>query len=360
MVNEFSVPMPFDKKQINQIAQINKDVSQSKIKYMYNTLTRNSVDLCGFEQARVTDSVVECIEDMLEFIEETHECGMEFIFLLNSPKVMDEAEFAAKELNLRKILDTLIREGVHDVRVCNPLIIDYLAHEYPQISIRCSTSQEYFSVKQYQKLLFLYPQITEVVPSWEKNRDFTFLKALRLQPNLTVELMVNEGCLSGCPFRVYHSMFSPSAVDCNYSRFSSFFKSGCEKNFYHNLWESICMSNIIYPWQISAYNDIGIHNFKLVGRNTSAFKNGRYKGIYRDYLLGIEDVRLISNVQISMFSNYLMGHPSLKDITVSNVLEMLPDISYFQNKSVSCDSECGTTCKYCRMLAEKLQRKFPI
>ena len=358
--NEFSVPMPFEKSHISQIAQINKEVSHSKIRYMYNTLTRNAADLCGFEQARVTDERIHCMKDMLPYIDAVHEAGCDFIFLLNSPRVMDEAEFAVREGKLRRILDTLISEGVYDIRVCNPLIIDYLAHEYPQISIRCSTSQEYFSVKQYQKLLFLYPQIVEVVPSWEKNRDFVFLSALNQHRNLSVELMVNEGCLSGCPFRVYHSMFSPSKKDCKYDRFSSFFKSGCEKNFYHNLWESICMSNIIYPWQIFAYHDIGIYNFKLVGRNTTSFQKGSYISIYRDYLLGVENISLIKDIPFSYFSNYLMGHPALRGITVSDVLEMLPDIRYFQKKHISCDAQCGVTCKYCKELAQKLQRKFPV
>lgn len=360
MVNLFSVPMPFNLRQINQIAQINNEVSSSRIQYMYNTLTRNAVDICGFEQTRVVDDRVNCIEDMLPFIEQVHKLGMEFIFLLNSPRVMAEEEFLVNEKKLRRILEILMREGVYDVRVCSPLLVDFLAHEYPQISIRCSTSQEYFSIKQYQNLTFLYPQIVEVVPSWELNRNFRFLSSLRQTGKLTVELMVNEGCLSGCPFRTYHSMFEPSKVNCNYPRFASFFKSGCEKNFYHDTWKSICMSNIIYPWQITAYNEIGIYNFKLVGRNTSAFRNGKYMDIYHAYLLGIEDIHFIENEPISIFSNYLMNHPLLKGITVSDVRYMLPDIDFFRKGKTVCTSDCRVTCHYCETLAERLQEKFPI
>lgn len=359
-INLFSVPMPFNLVHINQIAHINSEVARSQIRYMYNTLTRNSVDVCGFEQTRVIDERIGCIEDMLPFIEQVHKLGMDFIFLLNSPRVMDEEEFLVNEKKLRKILEVLMREGVYDIRVCSPLLIDFLAHEYPQISIRCSTSQEYFSVKQYQSLAFLYPQIVEVVPSWEQNRNFRFLSSLRQTGNLTVELMVNEGCLPGCPFRTYHSLFEPSQANCDYPRFTSFFKSGCEKNFYHNLWKSICMSNIIYPWQITAYNEIGIHNFKLVGRNTSTFRNGKYINIYRNYLLGVEDISFIEDVPISIFSNYLMNHPLLNGITVSDVRHMLPDIEFFRRGTTVCASDCGTTCRYCVTLAEKLQKKFPI
>lgn len=359
-LNLFSVPMPFDIDHINQIAHINSEVTRSRIQYMYNTLTRNSTDICGFEQTRVSDRRINCIEDMLPFIEQVHKLGIDFVYLLNSPHVMSEKEFSIKEKSLRKTLETLMREGVYDIRVCSPFLIDYIAHEYPQISIRCSTSQELYSIKQYRNLTFLYPQIVEVVPSWDQNRNFRFLSSLHQIGNLTIELMVNEGCLSGCPFRIYHSMYEPDEVKCDYPRFASFFKSGCEKNFYHNLWKSICMSNIIYPWQITAYNEIGIYNFKLVGRNTSSFRNGEYINIYRDYLLGVDDIRLIENVPFSVFSNYLMNHPLLRGITVSDVRHMLPDIEYFRSGKTVCTSDCETDCHYCAALAEKLQAKFPI
>ena len=359
-VNLFSVPMPFSFGHISRIAQINEEVTRSRIQYMYNTLTRNAIDTCGFEQTRVVDARINCIEDMLPFIEHVHKLGMDFIFLLNSPRVMAEEEFLVNEKKLRRILETLMREGVYDIRVCSPLLIDFIAHEYPQISIRCSTSQEYFSIKQYRSLTFLYPQIVEVVPSWEQNRNFRFLSSLCQNENFTIELMVNEGCLSGCPFRIYHSMFEPGQMNCHYSRFTSFFKSGCEKNFYHDMWKSICMSNIIYPWQITAYNEIGIHNFKLVGRNTSAFRNGKYINIYHAYLLGVEDIHFIEDAPISIFSNYLMNHPLLEGITVSDVRYMLPDIEFFRKGEIVCTSDCGATCHYCETLAEGLQEKFPI
>lgn len=358
--NYFSVPMPFDGVHIKQIAQINNEVKKSRIQYMYNTLTRNSRDLSGFEQTRVSHEKIQCIEDMLPFIEQVQNLGMEFIYLLNSPNVITEEEFLRNEKKLRRILDILVSEGVKDIRVASPFLIDYLAHEYPQMAIRCSTSQEYFSVKQYRNLLFLYPQIVEIVPSWEQNRNFRFLETLKKKENITIELMVNEGCLAGCPFRIYHSMFTPSDISGSYLRFSSFFKSGCEKNFYHNMWKSICMSNIIYPWQIHAYNSIDIWNFKLVGRNTRTFKNGKYIDIYRKYLLGIDDVSFIDDVPISIFSNYILGHPVMKHITVKDVKHLLPDISYFQNTKNNCFTDCGNTCHYCDELAKDLQEKYPI
>ena len=360
MVNIFSVPMPFNIDHIERIAAINNNVSKSRIAYMYNTLPGNAAGLSGYEQTRVINNDIGSIEDIIPYIRKVKQHDIGFIYLINSPAFLSENEFTKREPDLRALLERLISEDVMDVRVCNPFILDYITQEFPKIRIRCSTSQEYYTVRQYKRLLYLYHNIVEIVPSWDMNRNILFLESLNTIPNLVVELMVNEGCLSGCPFRVYHSMFKPGNVDGGYSRFNSFFKMGCEKNFYDHFWENICMSNIIYPWQISAYNELGFYNFKLVGRNTNAFKTGKYIDIYRAYLMGVDDVSLIKDVPFSIFSNYIMVNPALAELTVEKVMNLLPDMQFFINNRPNCGNSCGYTCHYCENLAKRLQKAYPL
>ena len=45
----------------------------------------------------------------------------------------------------------------------------------------------------------------EVVPTWDVNKNFAFIKNFKLRfPDKILELMVNEGCIGGCPFRRDH------------------------------------------------------------------------------------------------------------------------------------------------------------
>ena len=117
----------------------------------------------------------------------------------------------------------------------------------------------------------------------------------------------------------------------------------------------MCKSNIIYPWQINEYRKIGIKNFKLVGRNSDEFKTGEYLDIYRQYLLGVDDIRNILSIPIVWFNHALFKSPGLQSVKVSDVIEVLPSIRFFSEKRFSCADVCGVECNYCFEKAKQLE-----
>lgn len=354
-INIFSVPLPYDFSHIHKLTEINSEITRSHIKYLYGCLPLNAKDRCEFEQSRVFDRRVPSLKALLPYIAFAQDNGYQFVYLLNSLNVMSYDEFRKKEDKLKRIVETMLENGVQDFRVASVMVIDYLAQNYPAVRIRCSTSQEYSSIKQYDNLIKTYP-IKEIVPSWDCNRNFKLLRNLKkLYPNLDIEIMVNEGCISGCPFRVYHSLYKGSKDKWRKNRFNNFFKQECVRLYSNDFALAFCKSNIIYPWQIDAYRKIGIRNFKLVGRNVDEFKTGEYLDIYRQYLLGVDDIQNILSVPVVLFNHALFKSQWLQSVKVGDVLEILPSIEFFSKKEFSCADACGVECNYCSEKARQLE-----
>ena len=352
--------MPFNIDLIGRYAQINGLVENSKITSVYNCLTRNSKGRCGFEQDRVIDEAVNNIDEFLRYSQVAQQYGFKVIYLINSLRTVSDKEFNRIEKRLRKLIIRLIENGIIDIRVASPLIIDYLINSFPIVKVHCSTSMEYKSIREYDNLLSLYNNIIDIVPSWDMNRNFPFLKSFATRhPQVNIEMMANEGCIHGCPFRYYHSV-ADVRLQGNNSRFAVFFKEGCKHIFSHDFWYNICMSNIIYPWQIPEYNKIGIYHFKLVGRNSPFLSDGRYVDTYLHYLQGIDNIDSLMDLEFSEFNNFIYLSDYLSHIKVRDVIDLLPDIKHFSKAPFVCFVSCGSECNYCEQLSRKLNEKYPM
>lgn len=368
---QFSVPLIFSDDFIEKIIKLNNEVKKSKITSVYNCFPANLENRSGFEQIRVYKyPKVNTEDDFFRYVKEAQDAGLEFIYLLNSPNSMTPLEFYVNSKNINRFIENLLSHNVKIVRISNTQLIDYITCNYPEIEIRTSTSQEYYSIRQYKNLFNQFPKITEIVPSWDLNKNFMFLNSFKKSFDKEIELMVNEGCLPGCPFRYNHNsgLLKNSeeleVISRIPTRFCVPFRLMCEKVYFSDPWLNIMLSNIIYPWEIETYvSKYNITKFKLVGRNAigDELRNGKYFDIYDSYLKGIEDYDYIANMKFTKFNHYLcenISHPNF-NLTVSEVKEYLPDITYFEKNGYKCMSICGTECRYCYSLAEKIGEVYP-
>lgn len=358
----FSLPLPFNTDFIDKLELLNQKYSKSKITSLYNGLPCNASDLSGFEQSRSTCDDVKSFEDLSKYILYAQDKGFKFVYLLNSPHSFDanDENLNLKLKNLSVLLEKLYETGCDSVRITNTQLIAYVNKNFPEFKIHCSTSQEYTQLKQYQNLFFLFNNIKEVIPSWDLNKNFKFLTNFKKQfPNIVIELMINEGCVAGCPLRTHHNLFLSNKYSEKNKEYFSFFVDSCNKIAENNFWEFVCKSNIIYPWDIEEYGKIGVTNFKFVGRNMKAFYSGAYINIYDAYFAGVEDKNNIADVPFRIFNNYFCQHPDIH-YTVGQIRPYLPNIKHFVKKGVHCSSTCGSECGYCYECAKKLNKKYPV
>ena len=206
----------------------------------------------------------------------------------------------------------------------------------------------------------MFPQIKEIVPSFEINKNLPLLQNLRqLYPSVNIELMVNEGCLAGCPIRSHHNLALPFLQMNTYVKRKeeltySIFQKVCNKFQDEHIFEIICNSNIIYPWQIEEYKKIGINNFKIVGRNNKSFVDGTNMSFYEIYLKAIDNYNFVKDMPYKYLNTYFQEVGN--NITVDEARKLLPQIQYFKKNGHLCASMCGVKCNYCFDCAKKLEK----
>ena len=361
---KFSAPMPYSKKDIDNLLNINYKVNKSEINSLFFSLPSNCDLFTGFEQYR--NRIFNSNWDFWKaLISHTLEKGIDFIYLINNPARLsiEQSDFEIKLDKLDKLLNELQKIGVNKLRVSNNRLISYINKYYPQFILYASTSFEYKIISEYKNFMFLHPYVKQIVPSHDLIKNYALLKNLRkLLKDTEIELIVNEGCLNGCPVREAHAgelLDNPiKCKDCdilsNYFHVSYFCSVIQERNHI----KSLLKSNIIYPWEIKEYAKIGINNFKFVGRDAYFDSINIAINGYLNYLKGIDNVKNIENKPISTFSHHYRTDNILKQLTVKDYKKYLPNINYFKKYGHLCASRCGMECRYCYKCAEKIQKEL--
>ena len=208
---QFSAPMPYTIDDIQKLININNQIEKSRITSLYACVPRGCEVFTGFEQSRnisVDNVSWDYWKNLIEF---TLSQGCDFIYLLNSPRPLDieNSEFTKQLEKLDFLLSELKNMGVNKLRLASGQLMAYINKYYPDFQILASTSLEYKTICEYQNFLYFHGEVKQIVPSCELNRNFKMLSHLRKHyPNVEIELMVNEGCLQGCPNRMLHQYIS--------------------------------------------------------------------------------------------------------------------------------------------------------
>ncbi len=360
---KFSVPMPYTKEHIDKIININKQVTKSKITSLYAGLPSTCNMFSGFEQCRNSCLNQTDFDYWKNLFSYSMERGCDFIYLLNSPLAFntENINFRKRFEKLDKLLNQLYKIGINKLRVANPQLSSYLYRHYKQFNIYASTSLNYKTISEYKNLIQMHPEIKQIVPSHDLNKNFRFLKNLtKNYPTLNIEIIVNEGCMKGCPHRSLHenvnSNFKFNMSDLSLSE--NYCITFCTYLSEKYPFKSLTLNNNIFPWELEEYSKIGINNFKLVGRDTYN-QEIEYSIIkYYLYFLAIENLKKIEYNPITTFIHHLNSNEILNQLSIKDVFNYLPKINYFKKYAHLCSSRCGVECFYCYKCAEKIQKVF--
>ena len=359
-MNKFSVPMPFIKEEIDKLVEINNKIQKSKITNLYFNLPTTCPMHTAFEQHRNFASQMTDFRYWRDLMAYSIEKGFDFVYLFNSPRRLDiENPNFTKELEkLGLLLGELEKIGVKKLRVSNPKLLDFLNRHYKNFELYASTSFEYKTIKEYQNFMAMHPTVKQIVPSHDLNKNFRLLANLRKQfPELDIEILVNEGCMGGCPHRLEHSreirLVPFHSVNDDFTLSNQYCIASCRELTKRNNILYMCKSNYVNPWEIEEYEKIGITSFKLVGREQHHNANFDHIKRYETYLLGVDNVENIADVPYKDLL-YRFCDVHLK-LTVKEIKDLLPQISYFAEKGHLCASDCNVACTYCNTCAKKIE-----
>ncbi len=358
----FSAPMPYEKEHINKLLNINNQIEKSRITSLFFSLPSNCEFFTGFEQYRnsVFNRKWEYWKNLIEY---SINSGVDFIYLLNNPLRLDieNPDFEKKLDKLDKLLIELQKIGVKNLRIAEHKLMSYIEKHYMFFNIYASTSFEFKSLQEYSNFIYMHPKVKQIVPSHDSIKNFTLLKNIKkLLPNVKIELMVNEGCVNGCPNRNGHAseiMDRHTIVRDDMTISNVYFtKIFCSR--LENKILTMIKANVIYPWEIKEYHKLGINNFKLVGRDGFIYRIEHYLYEYLMYLKGVDNIKNIENEPVCTFIHHLSENEMLKQITVQDVKKYLPNISYFKKYGELCSVDCYVECKYCYKCAEKIKKVY--
>ena len=240
--------------------------------------------------------------------------------------------------------------------------MSYIGKNYSDFEILASTSLEYKTIWEYQNFIEFHPEVKQIVPSHDVNKNFKLLTILNKQyPEIEFELMVNEGCLQGCPHRMLHEMvyFDVKTIINNDLNLSGAYPAlFCSQVLSKYPFHSLFIGTHIYPWEISEYAKIGIKNFKLVGRDGYQSNMNYYINSFRLYLKEIEGNNTGEKYPVSDLIHHLLGSHIIQQIYKEEAKKYLPNIKHFKKYGHLCASRCGVECRYCYKCAEKIQKVF--
>ena len=350
---EFSCPLPFNYKTIDEIAELNSTLKKSKVVSMYNNtpLPLGSKFNSWIQIVRGHNYDIKTYDDFGKYVKYAIKNGFKFSYLMNSPKGFSNEEYEKYIKNeFLYLLDYLIKIGCKDIKVSSPNVaslINEATNNYFNLSV--STAWELHNIPQYIHLFQNYPNFTLIDISKDENQNFLFLKNLKqLFPDKKIELMTTEPCMKGCPARVSHS--------CN--QYTNKFK--CIK-IYREIGSvaSKLIAGTIYPWDLEYYSAIGINNFKYVASNFDGNRaNWKDITVLKFYLdiveNGIRDIRANDFFSI-IYGDTFFDKPNIK---MAEIMPYFPDIRHFVKHGHECSTKCSVECNYCYQCAKKLESKL--
>ena len=355
---QFSAPMPFSKNLIDNLLDINNQVEKSEITSFYFSLPSTCELFTIFEQYRNDFTEHTDFNYWKDLISYSLNKGVDFIYNLNNPKNLpiENQTFDFELEKLDVLLSHLIEIGVNKLRISNHKLLAYISRKYKYFTLYASTSFEFKLIKEYQHFIQIHPEVKQIVPSHDVNKNFHLLK--NLVKKTDVEIMVNEGCIGGCSLRYDHSCeVMGKNIEIKYSQiFNGLYNELCQKTIEKNPLLYLCKSQIIYPWEIEEYKRIGITKFKLAGRED--FKRDMQKSVnsFLLYLKGVDNIKTIENEPINSIIHHVGGDRYFNQFKIKDIKPLLPDIKQFKKKGHLCVSNCGEECNYCPKCAEKIEK----
>ncbi len=228
--------------------------------------------------------------------------------------------------------------GVEAVTLANPFHIEQVRAACPDIEISASVLSEIDCISRAQA--FADAGATTVTPATSINRDLKQLAQMRKVSGLEIKLMVNEGCLYKCPYRLFHmNLISHRSKDAEAE--GKDFSFACGNLIEHNPAE-LFRSNWVRPEEQALYAKAKAATFfKIVGRDMLASKVLRACAAYMDESY---DGNLL-DLLCSSVGFYSVD----KSAFVDN--KALGASGYFKRLS-TCNRKCHD-CTYCNELAAR-------
>jgi collagenase-like PrtC family protease len=228
--------------------------------------------------------------------------------------------------------------GLDSVIIANPLLIRKVKKEIPTIEVITSAFSE---IDCLNRAIFFARFGADTLTLNGLNRDLETLKEIKENTNAKIRLMVNEGCIWKCPFRVFHNNYTSHASKEERPPID-FCGQSCIglRKYYPFL---ILTSDWILPQWLKYYKKITLY-FKIVGRTMP-----------REWIVKRTIDYMKENYEGNLLELVESALPPFVREFKWNIPAKYFDEKFFK-KVTSCNKNCFS-CKYCIELMEKILKE---
>jgi collagenase-like PrtC family protease len=327
---EFSVPYNMNAKTLSEYYSMN-ECSGNKITEVYLSGPQEY-----FASGRAMGKLD--MDSFLLIVKRIHVLGFKVNLLLNSTCEGEDWYTSDMQKKTVEYLEMLHKEhGLESVTIANPIFINMIKNRIPDIEIYASVLCDINSLKRAEIFTDLGADV--IIPDPCINHDLELLKEIKKVTGVKLKLMVNEGCLSNCPFRKFHINYISHVSKNTGSEKPVFFKY-CNEVFRQDP-SQILKSGWIRPEDMHKYIEI-TSSIKIVGRASPESKIIRAVKAYMD--------EKWDGDLLDILTGSLEQYSMVNGICLNN--RLLEQYGFFE-KVTSCGKDCNK-CNYCDALASEL------
>ena len=258
-MNYFSIPSDFKFETIQHYTLLNQKYEDT-ISEVYGQL--NNADN-EFGSGRPSDQlpVVE-YEHFKEYVALIKKYGIGFNYTMNTTCLSNQEFTKEGQRKIITFLKRLVDAGVESITVCMPSLIELITQMKLPLRIKGSTVGGVINAE--KAIEYLAIGASRIVADESVNRDFeTLKKIIQVYPQ-DLELIVNVICDMNCIYRPFHH--NQMSHDYEYRAASvQYYSHRCNMR-RTKVPENILKMNFIRPEDMTYYERIGVHHFKIQGR----------------------------------------------------------------------------------------------
>ncbi len=256
----YSLPADFKNETIDKYIELNNKYIESQVNETYGNITLDNL----YGSGRSIDSLPELDLDRLrDYVKYSKDHGIGFNYTLNAPSLKNMEITKSGIDKIKGFFNRLCDMEIDSMTVSLPSLIEIIKSLNPDIRVKVSAIS---SVNTPNKAL-AYKQmgVDKIVIEEAVNRDFRTLKNIIKCFDGEAELITNVVCYKNCVYRTFH--YNSYIFDSiQYKSDYKYYLTRCSQRMLND--PTIFMKNSwIRPEDICHYDRIGIHNFKLQGRD---------------------------------------------------------------------------------------------
>lgn len=336
-MNYFSLPADFRKETIDRYNVLNNTYQNAQVSETYGNITIGEV----LESGRQIDLLPKVnLSELRHYVDYSRDRNIDFNYTLNASTLRNREFTQEGVAQIIDLLDTLFHIGVRHLTISLPSLMELVIQSGFDFVLKASTICQITNAA--KALSFKELGVDRMVVDESINREFQMLKRIKQQFGENVELIVNSLCHKNCIYRMFHyNQIAVDSIAVTNRNSAEYYSHRCAMRRHEKLSDFLRLC-WVRPEDISYYNALGIHNFKLQGRQT-VLKGDPAKAVDY-YFKGSFDGNLIDLL-------YLFDPPSSSRVFIDNK-KLNGFIKPFVEKENFCRNDCPS-CRYCDSFAQR-------